>query len=64
LSSHRSLLGVTGLGPKQSEEPFTSADIRLLGAVAAQTGLALENTQSADGLRQSGDIVRLDVGGP
>jgi phosphoserine phosphatase RsbU/P len=45
LSSNRSLLGVMGLGPKQSEEPFTSADIRLLGAVAAQTGLALENTK-------------------
>jgi phosphoserine phosphatase RsbU/P len=45
LSSTTSLLGVMGLGPKQSEEPFTSGDIRLLGAVAAQTGLALENTR-------------------
>ena len=31
------------LGPKQSEEPFSPTDIRLLDSVAAQTGLALEN---------------------
>jgi sigma-B regulation protein RsbU (phosphoserine phosphatase) len=34
-----------GLGPKRSEEPFTSSDRRLLDAVAAQTGLALENSR-------------------
>jgi phosphoserine phosphatase RsbU/P len=33
------------LGPKQSEEPFTSSDIRLLDSVATQTGLALENSR-------------------
>ena len=31
------------LGPKQSEEPFSTTDLRLLDSVAAQTGLALEN---------------------
>ena len=45
LSSNQKLIGVISLGPKQSEEPFTGADIRLLDAVAAQTGLALENSR-------------------
>ena len=45
LSSNRNLIGVMGLGPKQSEEPYTRGDVRLLGAVAAQTGLALENSR-------------------
>jgi sigma-B regulation protein RsbU (phosphoserine phosphatase) len=45
LSSNRSLVGVMSLGPKQSEEPYTRSDIRLLDAVAAQTGLALENSR-------------------
>jgi sigma-B regulation protein RsbU (phosphoserine phosphatase) len=31
------------LGMKQSEEPYSRTDIRLLDSVAAQTGLALEN---------------------
>jgi sigma-B regulation protein RsbU (phosphoserine phosphatase) len=37
------LLGFISLGPKQSEEPYTGSDVRLLKSVAAQTGLALEN---------------------
>jgi sigma-B regulation protein RsbU (phosphoserine phosphatase) len=45
LSSNRNLVGVMSLGPKQSEEPYTRGDIRLLDAVAAQTGLALENSR-------------------
>jgi len=43
LSVNGSLLGIMSLGPKQSEEPFSRTDIRLLDSVAAQTGLALEN---------------------
>jgi sigma-B regulation protein RsbU (phosphoserine phosphatase) len=39
------LLGFLSLGPKKSEEPFSGSDIRLLSSVAAQTGLALENSQ-------------------
>ena len=39
------LLGFLSLGPKKSEEPFSGSDIRLLNSVAAQTGLALENSQ-------------------
>jgi sigma-B regulation protein RsbU (phosphoserine phosphatase) len=37
------MLGVMSLGPKQSEEPFSGHDIRLLDSVAAQVGLAIEN---------------------
>jgi sigma-B regulation protein RsbU (phosphoserine phosphatase) len=43
LSFNEELLGIMSLGPKQSEEPFSRTDIRLLDSVAAQTGLALEN---------------------
>ena len=45
LSANKKLVGVMGLGPKRSEEPFTSSDVRLLDAVATQTGLALENSR-------------------
>jgi sigma-B regulation protein RsbU (phosphoserine phosphatase) len=43
LSVNEKILGIMSLGPKQSEEPFSTTDIRLLDLVAAQTGLALEN---------------------
>jgi sigma-B regulation protein RsbU (phosphoserine phosphatase) len=43
LSLNDKLLGLMSLGAKQSEEPFSRTDIRLLDSVAAQTGLALEN---------------------
>jgi sigma-B regulation protein RsbU (phosphoserine phosphatase) len=43
LSLNDKILGIISLGPKQSEEPYSTTDIRLLDSVAAQTGLALEN---------------------
>jgi sigma-B regulation protein RsbU (phosphoserine phosphatase) len=43
LSLNDRLLGIMSLGLKQSEEPYSKTDIRLLDSVAAQTGLALEN---------------------
>ena len=43
LSLNETLIGIMSLGAKQSEEPFSRTDIRLLDSVAAQTGLALEN---------------------
>lgn len=43
LSLNEKILGIMSLGPKQSEEPFSTTDLRLLDSVAAQTGLALEN---------------------
>ena len=45
LSINEKILGLMNLGPKQSEEPFSKTDIRLLDSVAAQTGLALENAR-------------------
>ena len=39
------LLGVITLGPKKSEEPYSISDAKLLGSVASQTGLALENSR-------------------
>jgi phosphoserine phosphatase RsbU/P len=39
------LLGFLSLGPKLSEEPYSATDVRLLESVAAQTGLALENSR-------------------
>jgi phosphoserine phosphatase RsbU/P len=37
------LVALLSLGPKKSEEPYTSTDVQLLRTVALQTGLALEN---------------------
>lgn len=39
------LLGFVSLGPKQSEEPYSGSDLRLLQSVVTQTALALENAQ-------------------
>src|SRR5581483_7425817 len=39
------LLGFLSLGPKLSEEPYSPTDVMLLQSVAAQTGLALENSR-------------------
>ena len=45
LNVKEKLPGFISLGPKQSEEPYSSTDLRLLQSVATQTGLALENSQ-------------------
>jgi sigma-B regulation protein RsbU (phosphoserine phosphatase) len=45
LASKKELLGFIGLGPKKSEEPYSPSDTQLLRTVAAQTGLALENSR-------------------
>jgi sigma-B regulation protein RsbU (phosphoserine phosphatase) len=47
LALNQKLLGILSLGPKRSEEPFSKTDLRLLDAVATQTGLALENSRLA-----------------
>lgn len=41
------LLGIISLGPKRSEEPYSTSDLRLLQSVATQTAFALENSQLA-----------------
>lgn len=45
LNGKQDLLGVITLGPKKSEEPYSVTDAKLLGSVASQTGLALENSR-------------------
>jgi len=45
LSVKNKLLGFISLSQKLSEEPYSSTDLRLLKSVAAQTGLALENSR-------------------
>ena len=45
LAYQENLAGVIVLGPKRSEEPYAPSDVRLLESVAAQTGLALENSR-------------------
>ena len=45
VGTKQNLLGLLSLGPKLSEEPYSSSDVQLLRSVAAQTGLALENSR-------------------
>ena len=45
LSLNQKMLGVLSLGPKRSEEPYSASDLRMLGSVTTQTGLALENSR-------------------
>lgn len=44
------LSGVISLSPKLSEEPYSPSDLRLLRSVAAQTGLALENSRLTEAI--------------
>ena len=39
------LLGFISLGAKKSESPYSTSDMRLLGSVAGQIGMALENAR-------------------
>lgn len=52
LSLKEKVLGILSLGSKQSEEPFSATDLRLLNSVAAQTGLALENGRLTDTIKE------------
>ena len=51
LSVKERVLGIMSLGPKQSEEPFSATDLRLLDSVAAHTGLALENGRLTEAIK-------------
>jgi len=51
LSIRQRMLGLISLGPKRSEAPYSPADLQLLGAVASQTGLALENAELTENIR-------------
>ncbi len=46
------LLGIISLGPKRSEVPYSRTDLQLLGAVASQTALALENAELTESVRR------------
>lgn len=52
LSLKEKVLGIMSLGLKQSEEPFSATDLRLLNLVAAQTGLALENGRLTEAIKE------------
>lgn len=68
LNGKSDLVGVITLGPKKSEEPYSLTDAKLLGSVASQTGLALENSRlmativsevaKREGIRREIDIAR------
>ena len=45
------LMGLISLGPKRSEAPYSREDLQLLGALASQTGLALENAELTESIR-------------
>jgi phosphoserine phosphatase RsbU/P len=45
VGARQKLSGFISLSPKRSEAPYTPNDLRLLRSVAAQTGLALENSR-------------------
>lgn len=46
------ILGILSLGQKRSEVPYTRPDLRLLTAVASQTGMALENARLTENIRR------------
>jgi sigma-B regulation protein RsbU (phosphoserine phosphatase) len=46
------LLGLVILGPRLSEEPYSSEDKQLLASVAGQAGIALENINLAEQMAQ------------
>lgn len=52
LTQNNRVLGVISLGPKRSEAPYSKEDLQLLGAVASQTGLAIENARLTESIRQ------------
>jgi phosphoserine phosphatase RsbU/P len=48
LARNSSLIGLVVLGPRLSEEPYSSEDKRLLESVAGQAAIALENMRLAE----------------
>ena len=52
VSSNNRLLGLISLSAKKSEAPYSQGDLQLLSAVASQTGLALENVELTETIRQ------------
>lgn len=62
IPSSEGLLGVMGLGPKLSEEPFSGEDRELLLTVARQAGMALENAELVEvAKREAQHAKELDI---
>ncbi len=62
VSAKNELSGIISLSPKLSEEPYTASDLRLLRSVAAQTGLALENSRlTAEVAREAAQKERMNA---
>ena len=59
LASRKELLGFISLGPKKSEEPYSPGDTNLLLTVAAQTGLALENSRLSEAF--AGEVAKRET---
>ena len=59
LASRKELLGFISLGPKKSEEPYSPSDTNLLRTVAAQTGLALENSRLSEAF--AGEVAKRET---
>jgi serine phosphatase RsbU (regulator of sigma subunit) len=53
------LRGLLALGPKLSEEPYSTDDLRLLQSAAAQAGVALENISLAEDIAERLQAERL-----
>lgn len=50
LSVNEKMPGFISLGPKAAEAPYSPTDLRLLNSVAAQTGLAIENSRLTEAI--------------
>jgi sigma-B regulation protein RsbU (phosphoserine phosphatase) len=59
LASRKELLGFISLGPKKSNEPYSPGDTNLLRTVAAQTGLALENSRLSEAI--AGEVAKRET---
>ncbi len=51
VSLNSRLLGLISLGAKKSQMPYSQGDLQLLGAVASQAGLAIENAELTETIR-------------
>lgn len=58
LITGRRLVGLIGLGRKRNLDPFFADELDLLGTLAAQAAVALENAQLYGELKRSQEIIR------
>ena len=58
LTAGSKLIGFIGLGSKRNVDAFFVEDLELLGTLAAETSVALENARLYEELKKSQDIIR------